>query len=224
MPVQIQRTSNAGVLVTLDGVLLLLDGVCQGYSLYLAPPPAMIEELEACPPDALAFTHGHPDHFEAGFATRFYEKTRRPVLGTEGVAQQLPGVPVTLGAAEAGGVRVTPIPSRHLGAEWRNYPHVSYLLEGTRSIFYVGDATPACWKDSVFQLQPDVLIAPYPYVTTRLGRQVVERFAPKILVVVHMPATDNDPSGIWPMVQLGITVCRDTPVYVPDIGGKVFLV
>ena len=212
------------MLVALDSVILLLDGVCQGYSLYLAPPPAIIQELEHHPPDALAFTHSHPDHFEAGFAARFYEKTHRPILGTAGVAELLPGVPVEQGSAVIGGVRVTPVPSRHLGAEWRNYPHVSYLLEGSKRIFYVGDATPACWKDAVFQLQPDVLIAPYPYVTTRIGWQSVERFAPKALVVVHMTAKDNDPDGIWPMVQRGIDTHRDIPVYVPDLGEKVFLV
>ena len=221
---QIQRVSNAGVLLTLDGVLLLLDGVCQGYSLYLTPPPAILQELEHCPPDALAFTHSHPDHFEAGFAARFYDKTRRPVLGTAEVAERLPAVPVEQGSVVIGGVRITPIPSRHLGVEWRNYPHVSYLLEGSRRIFYVGDATPACWKDTVFQLRPDVLIAPYPYVTTRFGWQSVERFAPKAVVVVHMPAVDNDPDGIWSMVQRGMAAHRDIPMYVPDLGEKVFLV
>ena len=212
------------MLVALDSVILLLDGVCQGYSLYLAPPPAIIQGLDHRPPDMLAYTHSHPDHFEPGFAARFYEKTHRPILGTAGVAELLPGIPVEQGSAIVGGVRVTPVPSRHLGAEWRNYPHVSYLLEGSKRIFYVGDATPACWKESVFGLRPDVLIAPYPYVTTRLGWQSVERFAPKAVVVVHVPAVDNDPDGIWSMVQRGMAAHRDIPMYVPDLGEKVFLV
>ena len=214
---KIHRTSNAGVLLELDGVRLLLDGVCREFSPYLTPPPDVIEELEHCLPDALMFTHGHPDHFEAGFAARFYENTHRPVLGTAGVAELLSGVPVGQEGAVVGGVRVTPIPSRHLGAEWRNYPHVSYLLEGSKRIFYVGDATPACWKNAVFRLRPDVLIAPYPYVTTRLGWQSVERFAPDAVVVVHMPAPEADPDGIWPMVNRAVSACGEIPVWVPGL-------
>ena len=220
---QLQRVSNAGVLLTLDGVLLLLDGVCQGYSLYLAPPPVMIKELENRPPDMLAYTHSHPDHFEPGFAAQFYEKTYCTVLGPAGVAELLPDVPVEQGSAMIGSVRVTPIPSRHLGAEWRNYPHVSYLIEGSKRIFYVGDAAPLCWKEGVTRLQPDVLIVPYPYVTTRFGWQTAMQFAPESVVVVHTPARDNDPEGIWQMMEREKMLHWDIPVYAPDLCETVFL-
>ena len=220
---QIQRTSNAGVLVVLDGVFLLLDGVCQGYSLYLAPPLAMIKELENRPPDMLAYTHSHPDHFEPGFAAQFYEKTRRLILGTAGVAELLPGISVEQGSAFIGGVRVTPIPSRHLGAEWSQYPHVSYLIEGSKRVFYVGDAAPLCWKESVSRLQPDVLIVPYPYVTTRFGWQTAMKFAPKSVVVVHTPARDNDPEGIWQMMEREKMLHGKITVYAPDLCETVFL-
>lgn len=215
--------SNAGVLVALDGVLLLLDGVCQELIPYLAPPPAIIRELEHRPPDMLAYTHSHPDHFEPGFAARFYKKTRRPVLGTEGVSELLPGIPVEQGGVTIGGVRVTPVPSRHLGAEWSQYLHVSYLLEGSKRIFFTGDAAPLCWKDGISRIQPDVLIVPYPYVTTRIGRQTVERFAPRAVIVVHMPAKELDPDGIWSMTEWALKECGEIPVYVPDLCETVFL-
>lgn len=219
---QIQRVSNAGVLLTLDGVLLLLDGVCQGYSLYLAPPPVMIKELENRPPDMLAYTHSHPDHFEPGFAARFHEKTQCPILGTAGVKERLPNVPVEQGSAVIGSVRVTPVPSRHLGAEWSQYSHVSYLIEGSKRIFYVGDAAPLCWKEGVARLQPDVLIVPYPYVTTRFGWQTAMQFAPKSIVVVHTPARDNDPEGIWQMMEREGELHGAIPVYAPALCETIF--
>lgn len=215
---QIRRTANAGVLLTLDNVSILLDGVCRVYSPYLAPPPAVLEELAACPPDALIFTHAHPDHFEPDFVARLQQRTGCSVLGTEGVAELLPGVPVEQGGAVIGGVRITPVPSRHLGVEWRNYPHVSYLLEGSKRVFFVGDATPACWKEGVSRLQPDVLIAPFPYVTTRVGRQITLCFAPKELVLVHMPAEDHDPDGIWPAVRGALAQQKEIPVWIPALG------
>ena len=214
---QIRRTANAGVLLTLDHVSILLDGACQGLSSYLATPPAVLEALTASPPDALAFTHAHPDHFDGAFTAEFFCRTGRPVLGTQGVADCLPEVPVMQDGAVIGGVRVTPIVSRHLGVEWRNYPHVSYLLEGSRRVFFVGDATPACWKDAVFRLKPDVLIAPYPYVTTRIGWQTVLQFAPKCVVLVHMPDREYDPDGIWPMVTKALERYREIPVQIPAL-------
>ncbi len=220
---QIRRTANAGVLLTLDNVSILLDGACQGLSSYLASPPAVLEELESCPPDALAFTHAHPDHFEPGFVSRFSRRTGRPVLGTEGMAERLPEVPVMRDGAVIGGVRVLPVPSRHLGVEWRNYPHVSYLLEGSRRVFFVGDATPACWKEAAFRLRPDVLIAPYPYVTTRIGWQTVLRFAPKTVVLVHMPDRNADPDGIWPMVTKALEIHRELPVQIPALNETILL-
>lgn len=215
--VQIQRISNAGVLVTLDGVRLLLDGVCRGLAPYPAPPSEIVAELERRPPDMLAYTHGHPDHFEQEFAVRFYRKTRRPVLGTAGIAELLPGIPVEQGEAAIGGVRVTPVPSQHLGAEWSQYPHVSYLIEGSRRIFLVGDAAPRCWGDEISRIQPDVLIAPYPYVTTGVGRRTVAQFAPGAVIVVHMPAKELDPDGIWPMTERALKECGEYPVYVPNL-------
>lgn len=220
---QIRRTANAGVLLTLDNVSILLDGVCRVYSPYLAPPPAVLGELAACPPDALVYSHAHPDHFETGFAADFWQRTGRPILGTEGVAESLPGIPVEQGTAVIGGVRVTPVRSRHLGVEWRTYPHVSYLLEGSKRVFFIGDATPACWKDGVSRLQPDVLIAPFPYVTTRLGWQSVERFAPKALVVVHMPGEDRDPDNTWPAVRTALEQQKGIPVWIPGLGETICL-
>ena len=215
---QIKRVSNAGVLVALDGVLLLLDGVCQGYSFYLTQPPELLAELERHPPDLLAYTHSHPDHFEPGFAARFYEKTRRPVLGTAEVAELLPEVPVERGSVTINGVSVTPVPSCHLGANLAQYPHVSYLIEGSKRIFVVGDAAPLCWTDGISSLRPDVLVAPYPYVTTTVGRQTVLRFAPQSVMLVHMPAKDFDPEGLWPMTERALQKFKEIPVQIPELG------
>ena len=42
---ELRRTANAGVLLKLDDVEILLDGVCQEVKPYLATPPAEKEKL-----------------------------------------------------------------------------------------------------------------------------------------------------------------------------------
>lgn len=87
----------------------------------------------------------------------------------------------------------------------------------------MGDATPLCWGDEVAGLQPDVLIVPYPYVTTRIGWQTTMRFDPKAVVLVHMPAKEFDPDGIWPAVETVLDVPKEIPVWSPALGETIIL-
>ena len=187
-----RRTGNAGVLLTLDGVRILLDGVCRRSGYYLATPLEEKDNLLACPPDITAFTHGHLDHFDRDFAQEFYHQTLRPVLGPEGLLKE--GCicePVTVG-----GVTVTPIVSRHIGKAGQGIAHVSYLVEGSRRILFAGDASPI----DVQNQKADVLIAPYAYAITENGWKVSGQIAPK-LVLLHLPVKDQDLDGLWSMVE-----------------------
>ena len=60
---RIRRTANAGVLLTLDTITILLDGVCQQVHPYLPTPAEIRSELLENAPDIVAFTHEHQDHF-----------------------------------------------------------------------------------------------------------------------------------------------------------------
>ena len=59
---KILRTANAGVLLTLDGVRILLDGVCGDLPPYLTTPDDIKLELCKNIPDVVAYTHFHTDH------------------------------------------------------------------------------------------------------------------------------------------------------------------
>ena len=59
---EIQRTANAGVLLKLDGVSILLDGLSDRIEPYVETPAAMAKALQKDPPDLLVFTHNHGDH------------------------------------------------------------------------------------------------------------------------------------------------------------------
>ena len=67
---EIRRTANAGVLLTLDDVKILLDGVSREVKPYPATPPKIKQELLSCPPDVVLFTHDHPDHFDPDYTQK----------------------------------------------------------------------------------------------------------------------------------------------------------
>ena len=50
---EIRRTANAGVLLKLDGVSILMDGVCREVKPYPATPPEERALLSSCYPDVM---------------------------------------------------------------------------------------------------------------------------------------------------------------------------
>ena len=208
---QCRRIANGGVLLTLDGVTVLLDGVCREVFPYLGTPPQEKDNLLACPPDITAFTHGHMDHFDRAFAKELYQKTLRSILGPEGLLKE--GL-CTHGQTVAG-VTVTPIASRHIGAAGKDTPHVSYLIEGSKRVLFTGDAAPSVWKD----MRCDVLIAPYAYAITPSGWKTANAIADTV-VIVHMPPRQNDPDGLWHALE---TTVGSDPVILPEISREITL-
>ena len=212
------RTANAGGLLELDGTAILLDAVCGGVGPYLPTPPALLEELTARRVDLAAFTHAHPDHLDPSAVTEcLYAWGGATVLGTREVAAALSPWPVTVGEPVAvGDVLVTPIPSRHIGAAYRNMEHSSLLIEGSRRLLFAGDAAPTQWEGS--PLRPDVLLAPFAYAATDAAWRIVESLAPGRLVLLHMPARENDPEGLRQAVENVLSRHGDILTDIPDMG------
>ncbi len=204
---ELRRTANAGFLLTLDGVTSLLDGVCLEVSPYQATPPAELARLSAAPPDLLAFTHCHADHFDPRFAASF----SGPVIGPEA------GTPLCVG-----GVRITPVPTRHIGKSCLTTIHHSFIMKGSRCVWFMGDAAPAQMALLAPYGQPDVLIAPFAYAATASAVRLVNEVGPKTLVLTHLPRRDNDPHQLWPAVEAQLPGFR-MEVLIPELCESVII-
>ena len=207
---RISRVSNAGVLLELDGVKILLDGFCTGHGPYLATPAHIRESLQASPPDMLAFTHEHPDHFDALSAEYYHKQTLRPVLGPE----HLPCGTTSRGIAH-GFVSILPIKSRHIGKEYFHVPHVSYAINGSKSVWFLGDAVPSQWHG--IDRKCHVLIAPFAYALSESAWRMTCELAEHV-VLVHMPLRDNDPARLWPQVEAVTGASSPVHLHIPAIG------
>ena len=152
----IKRTANAGVLLQLDGVRILLDGVCREEFPYLGTPETERSELLQNPPDGLLLTHGHADHYDPSFVSAYLQKAAGPVLGPA-------DIPFCTGqSGHVGQARITALPSRHIG-KTAPMEHLSFILEGSTCVWFLGDASPLQWRGREDLPKPDVLIAPYAY-------------------------------------------------------------
>lgn len=212
----LQRVSNAGVLLQLDGVKLLLDGFCSAVGPYLATPAAIRDRLLADPPDMLAFTHEHEDHFHGALTEQYRKQTLRPVLGPE----NLPFGTASRGLA-VGGVSILPVKSRHIGKEYFHIPHVSFNIQGSKSVWFMGDAVPSQWRG--IREQADVIIAPFAYAASDAAWRITCAMTREAVVLVHMPLRENDPAGLWPQVEAVTGKMCPVRLVIPEIGETIAL-
>ncbi len=199
---RIKRVANAGVLIEMNKVRILLDGICEDYYPYYGTPAAIRAELSKDFPDVVAFTHKHPDHFSKAYADLYQKTTLRSVLGPE---SSLIG--------EVCGVKVQGIPTRHIGRA--DVPHISFVIEGEKCIWFMGDASPLEMRKLADFPKPDILIVPYAFAITESAFKSAKALAPLKIVLIHMPDRANDENGLWDMVES--TVGTDDSVIIPDI-------
>ena len=180
---ELQRTANAGVRLTLDGVSILLDGLADRVEGYLPTPEHIAMALLDNPPDALVYTHNHPDHCSEALLLTYRKQNLRPIYGPESLHT---------GSIQVGEVTVTPVESRHIGKTEPGLSHHSLIIKGSKCVWFMGDAAPLQWKDRMDLPKADVLIAPFAYANTKTAWALACELAEKI-VLIHLPERSNDP-------------------------------
>lgn len=212
---ELKRTACAGAVLTLDGTRFLMDGVCREVIPYPATPPAIRQELLENLPDALLVTHRHKDHYDGAFVSHYKKNAAGPILGPA-------DIPFTSQDPLAvGTVRITPIQSRHIG-KTEPMGHMSFLLEGSRCIWFLGDASPLLWKSKPELPRPDVMVVPYAY-GFGSGWDICRALGAKAVVLLHLPEREKDPYGLWDAVEATKRIPGDPALYIPAMGESLSL-
>ena len=201
------RTANAGVLLKIDEVSILLDGVAKTFSPYLGTPDAIRQKLIEYCPDIVAHTHKHDDHYDKEYAEYYTRTAKRPVFLPEGE-----------GIVDKNGVKLQRVHTRHIGKT--DVPHVSYVITGSKIVWFMGDATPASLKEMEKMPHPDVLFVPFAYGLTSSAWRDTKEIGAKNIVFLHLPDPKNDEHGIWEIVKSNT---RDSSVIIPDIGKTIVI-
>lgn len=197
----VRRTASSGVLLELDGVRILLDGVCREVKPYPVTPERVKAELLANLPDVVAFTHHHPDHYDPKFAAEYEKLTHNKAVD-----------PTFVGSAvQCGKIRITPVASRHIGKF--DCAHASFVIEGSCCVWFMGDAAPSQWKNRQDLPAPDVVIAPFAYATTEAAWKATCALGAKKVILVHLPEPEKDVAGLWNAVEQTIGESRN--VFIP---------
>ncbi len=205
---KIERTCNAGILLELDGVTILLDGVCEELPPYLPVPEEIRARLSANYPDLLAFTHRHEDHYDEAYAKTYEKATLRSPMGPESPL-----------CNEVGGVKIQAVPTRHIGR--MDIDHVGFIIEGSQCVWFTGDASPMSWKRLEGLPKPDVAVITYAFAITESAWRAVKSWGAKHIVLVHLPDRANDPYDLWSAVEA--TTAGEPILKIPSIGEKLVI-
>ena len=205
---EIRRTANSGVLLNLDGISFLLDGICKDFPPYDGTPEKIREELTLSFPDVLLFTHSHPDHYDDEYSYNYTKSTARPVYG-----------PCCRPCGYLGKVKVSCIETRHIGKN--DTEHVSFIIEGSKCVWFVGDASPLVWKKEKNLPKPDVLIVPYAYAITESAWHLTKELGAESIILLHLPKHENDIYSLWEAVESNIKGERN--LYIPDIDESIIM-
>ena len=216
---ELRRTANAGVLLKLDGISILLDGVCREVKPYPATSPEEKSRLLQSCPDVLAFTHTHMDHCDPAFAAAWQRQTGRVIL----CPGQIPDCRTTHKILHRGGVSITPVESRHIGKTEQELRHASLMIQGSRCVWFLGDASPSQWKGREELPRPDVLIVPYAYATTPAAWEATKALGAEQIVLLHLPPREDDPVGLWSAVENTAGEALGSLLLIPEMGQTLML-
>ncbi len=155
-------------------------------------------------PDAVGFTHLHPDHFDSDYLA-FYASHPGGAILSRNKGQTVRNI------------QVIPIPTRHLGKNEPGLLHSSFRISGSMKILFIGDAAPGELAKNENCKDVDVLIATYAFASGAGLRAAVNTGA-KHLIVVHMPAQNPDDYGIWKAVEQTVAQKPDIRLHIPRMG------
>lgn len=200
---KITRTANAGILLELDKTSVLLDGVCNEVYPYIPTPSRVKNALSKSFPDIVAFTHLHDDHFDGDYADAYMLNTHRPVFYGS----------VDINIAEYKNLRLISVPTRHIGKT--DIAHASFCVCGSKTVWFMGDASPVCLDAMRDCPRPDVLVVPYAYALTESAWKKNKSTGARHIVLLHLPNKQNDALGLWNSV-LNVTK-GDISIYIPQM-------
>ena len=187
----------------LDGVSVLLDGICGEIKPYIKTPDNIRDELYKNLPDIVAFTHTHTDHYDKDFALYFEENASKSIVYPRGVSESL-----------VGNLKINAVPSRHIGMF--DIRHFSFVITGSKCVWFMGDASPVTLKSMSDCPRPDVLFVPFSYFSSESALRLTKNTGAKNIVLLHMPERKGDGKIIWETVEGFIK--NEQNIYIPKMG------
>lgn len=195
MKCKITLTANAGVIIKLEDMCILIDALhCEPTERFSTLSPEQVETvfklLHSSPPDVMLVTHSHPDHYSRLLTER--AKTEFPKM--EIILPWRSECPTR--SAVIGNTDISWLPLEHMPLSIvEDRTNYGFCIRcGESLIFTPGDAdlhSPAV-AESVAGMKPSLALLPFPWLTLPSAKNVYDSLAPEKTLLLHLPFDDSD--------------------------------
>lgn len=198
--------SNAGVVLALGGVSLMVDGIYNAGGLPFSDVPGDI--LAAVRPDYLAFTHTHHDHLDQGRLEAYLAvRLVQGLLLPPGVRADRHGAPGVVMKGTGGTVAW-----RGLTVRWARTPHLDHakpehhsfvVAGGGAAVLVAGDAMPSPQLAALCagERLDAALLTPF-FLQDPEGRRLLETIGvPDQVLLYHLPRVEDDAHNLLRLAQ-----------------------
>ena len=218
--VTIEYIANAGVLFENRGKKILIDGVhIKPVAPYFSVKKETMQKMiNGVAPydkiDILVFTHHHIEHFDAACVCEILKNNRLtqlictctvmerlkqspnfdPIIVSQVHEFEIPFSKSILASIKEVSFEV--ISLQHDGKNYEDVENFAYYFEfGGKTFMHLGDSAPVVEnfnEAGIFDKDVDVLIAPFPYIALRAGREIINRLNPRRVIIMHLPDKNLD--------------------------------
>lgn len=205
MRINVTLGANAGIAVEAAGCRIWVDALHEqkvpGFS---AVTPALQKKMLSCgaffSPDAICYTHCHPDHYSRRLtlaALRLWPMAKIIAPEPEFADQILITGENTEVPLENASLRFLSLP--HEGAQYADVKHYGILFSAEgHNVLFAGDcatASPAL-AEAIGGIPVDLAILDFPWITLRRGREFLQTsLSARHLLICHLPFEQDDTEG-----------------------------
>ncbi len=222
--VTLEYIANSGVLLENKGKKILIDGVhVKDIPPYFSVDKSTVNKMiNGIAPydkiDVMLFTHHHAEHFDATSVCEILKNNRlTQLICTFTVMERLKEAanfdPIIVSQvhefeipfsdsimARIKDISFEVISIQHDGKNYNDVENFSYYFEfGGKTFLHLGDSAPVIenFEDAdMFKRDIDVLLAPFPYIALRAGREIINKLNPRRVIIIHLPNKELD-KGNW---------------------------
>ncbi|MBO5892374.1 MAG: MBL fold metallo-hydrolase [Oscillospiraceae bacterium] len=202
--ITVTLSANAGVCVDISGKRIWVDALhSKKVPTFSTVSPALFSKLLAAPtfekPDAICYTHCHPDHFSREMTQQALERwpEAKIFLPQRQLTQQVL-VEGENPEYALGDVTLRFLRLPHEGAQYADTIHYGLLILSSQgNVLVTGDCAVAAPEllQAVTGVQVDVAILDFPWLTLGKGRAELAALAPKQILLYHLPFAEDDGNG-----------------------------
>ena len=202
--IKVTLSANAGVCVDICGKRIWVDALhSKKVPSFSTVSPALLGKLLAAPefenPDAICYTHCHPDHFSREQTRQALEKWQEAKVFLP--QSQFPQQMLVEGETwefSLGEVTLRFLRLPHEGARYADTIHYGLLILSPQgNVLLSGDCAVGAPEllAAVAGIPVDVAILDFPWMTLGKGRTALESLNPGQIILYHLPFPEDDENG-----------------------------